>query len=517
MAQQKLTPRQKMINLMYLVFIAMMALQMSREVLSAFGMVNEKIEETTTALATNNKEVSLKQLEQKAMDDPAKFTTPYNVAKQIQVITDAFVNKIGVTKSLIIDKYKEADGSLPFEMMDKSDVIDNLWFKGDRLSEEGQAFINTIEDYKKEVNTLLGDDVSYKHVKEKFNKNYDLSDIKDRSGVEKPYLNYNFQGFPAVASLTKLSAMQNDARMLEQDMYNLLLGNKLIESASMKNYSALIIPDKSVYYVGDNYSSTVALGRYDNTVPKKVFVNGKELDLSKSLENGQVKLNLPANSVGEHNFTGKFVFIEEGEEVPVDFKGSYVVVSRPNSATISADKMNVVYRGVDNPISISFAGIPDSKVMASAPGLNKVGNGKYILRPQGGREVTINVSGTFDDGKAARDTKVFRIKDIPAPRGTVRGEYAASGSRENLQVVTIGAKLEDFDFDVKLSVSSFVVQVPGHPSVVVYGNRMNDRAKATIKRARIGDVVVISDIKANLQGGGGYQLKKTAPCTFEIK
>ncbi|MTG98105.1 MULTISPECIES: gliding motility protein GldM [Myroides] len=517
MAKQKLTPRQKMINLMYLVFIAMMALQMSREVLSAFGMVNEKFEETTTALATNNELVSLKQLEQKAEDDAAKFREPYNKAKQIKDITDAFVVKIGATKELIVEKYREADGSLPFEMMDKSDVIDNLWFKGDKLSDEGKAFIADIEDYKNKINTLLGEDVAYKNVKEKFNKNFDLNDVKDRSGVKKPYLNYNFLGFPAVASLTKLSAMQNDARVMEQDMYNLLLGNKLIEAASMKNYSALIIPDKSVYYVGDNYSSTVALGRYDNTIPKKVFVNGKEIDLNKSLQNGQVKLNLPANSVGEHNFSGKFVFIEEGEEVPVDFKGSYVVVSRPNSATISADKMNVVYRGVDNPISISFAGIPDSKVNASAPGLSKVGNGKYVLRPQGGREVTISVTGTFDDGKGAKDSKVFRIKDIPSPRGTVRGEFAAIGSKENLERVSIGAKLEDFDFDVNLTVSSFVVQIPGQPSIVVPGNKMNDRAKAAIRRARIGDVVVISDIKAKLQGGGDYQLKKTAPCTFEIK
>ncbi|WP_267740005.1 type IX secretion system motor protein PorM/GldM [Myroides injenensis] len=518
MAKQKLTPRQKMINLMYLVFIAMMALQMSREVLSAFGMVNEKFEETTTALAKNNQEISLAQLESKANDDPAKFASAYNVAKQINQITNNFISKIDLSKELIVNTYREEDGTLPFETMDKSDVLDNLWFKGDKLSAEGEEFLTIIKDYKQQVYDLVGKDAAFKLLMEKFDKNFDLSDVKDKSGVTKPYLMYNFQGFPAIASLTKLSAMQNDARVMEQDAYNLLLGNKLIEAVSMKNYNAIVIPDKSAYFTGESFTGKVVLGRYDSsTVPTNVVVNGQKLDLSKSLDNGQVRIAFGAGNVGEHNINGKFTFMEDGKPVDIDIKGNYVVVPKPNSATVSADKMNVVYRGVNNPMTISFAGISDDKVVASAPGLSKAGGaGKYSLRPQAGRELTINVSGTLPNGETVRDSKVFRIKDIPSPRGTVRGEFAAKGPKSNLEVVTVGAKLEDFDFEVNLTVTSFVLQIPGQPSIVVQGNRMNERAKAAIKKTRLGDIVVISDIKVRLEGAGDYQLKKTAPCTYEI-
>jgi gliding motility-associated protein GldM len=286
----------------------------------------------------------------------------------------------------------------------------------------------------------------------------------------------------------------------------------------MKNYAAIVIPEKSAFFAGENFQGKVVLGRYDkSTVPTKVVVNGQNIDLSTALEDGQVNISFGTGNVGEHEINGQFTFMEDGEAIPIDIKGNYVVVPRPNSANISADKMNVVYRGVVNPMTISFAGISDDKVSASAPGLSKgTKPGQYNMRPQSGREVTINVTGQLPDGTSVSDRQTFRIKDIPAPRGTVRGEYAAKGPKSNLEVVTIGAKLEDFDFEVGLTVTGFVVQVPGQPSVVVQGNRMNDRAKSAISKARLGDVVVISDIKTKLDGAGDYALKRTAPCTFEI-
>ena len=518
MAKQKLTPRQRMINLMYLVFIAMMALQMSREVLSAFGMVNDKFEAATASVQKNNTEVSLQQLKVRAEDDPTRFKEAYQKAKEINAVTNQFVSEINVSKSLITDEYRQEDGTLPFESMDKSDVIDKAWFSGDKLTEQGTAFLQNIENYKEQVKAILGVDVTFNNIKSDLDSRFDLNDVKDKGGIVKPYLTYNFQGFPAIASLTKLSAMQNDARMIEHDINNILLGNTLTEAASMKNYSAIVVSEKSAYFAGETFKGKVVLGRYDDsTVPTEVIVNNQKVDLSKALQNGQVNISFPVGNVGEHGIKGKFVFMENGEQIPIDFSESYVVVPKPNSATISADKMNVVYRGVANPMTISFAGISDDKVSASAPGLSKGSRaGQYIMRPQGGREVTIQVSGTLSDGTRVSDSKAFRIKDIPAPRGTVRGEFAAKGPKSNLEVVTVGAQLEDFDFEVGLRVTGFVLQVPGQPSIVVQGNRMNDRAKAAIRRAKSGDIVVVSDIKVTLEGAGSYQLKKTAPATFEI-
>ncbi|WP_410878859.1 gliding motility protein GldM [Myroides sp. DW712] len=515
----KLTPRQRMINLMYLVFIAMMALQMSKEVLSAFGMVNDKFESANESAIGNNESL-LGGLEAKAADDPTRFGEPYKKAKQVAVVTKEFYDFVSVVKKQITDplEAQRIDGKLPAERMEKGDVIDQAWFNGDKYSAEGEEFIGAIEKYKSAILGIVGEDVKFQPIVVDLQKRFDISDVKDAEGVVKPYLNYNFQGFPAIASLTKLSTMQNDAMILEHEIYNSLLGNTLSQAASMRNYAAIVIPEKSAFFAGEQFKGKVVLGRYDkSTVPTAVVVNGQTVDLSKALEDGQVNLSFGTGNVGEHDVKGKFTFMEDGKPVEIDIKGNYVVVPKPNSANISADKMNVVYRGVTNPMTISFAGISDDKVVASAPGLSKGGKaGQYNMRPQAGREVTINVTGKLPDGTSVSDKKVFRIKDIPAPRGTVRGEYGAKGPKSNLEVVTIGAKLEDFDFELGLTVTGFVLQVPGQPSVVVQGNRMNDRAKAAISKARLGDVVVISDIKVRLDGASDYQLKKTAPCTFEI-
>lgn len=519
MAGGKLSPRQKMINLMYLIFIAMMALQMSKEVLSAFGMVNDKFEEANkTALETNN--YLLEGLEGKAADDPTRYAEPSRKAKEISKITTEFYNYLDGVKRIITDPLEESreNGKLPAEKMEKGDALDKAFFTGDKYSQQGEEFVGQIENYKTQILKVIGEDVKFQPIVADLQNRFNIEAVKDGEGVVKPYLNYHFQGFPAIASLTKFSTMQNDAKVIEHEIYNSLLGNTLSQAASMKNYAAIVIPEKSAFFAGENFQGKVVLGRYDkSTVPTKVVVNGQNIDLSTALEDGQVNISFGTGNVGEHEINGQFTFMEDGEAIPIDIKGNYVVVPRPNSANISADKMNVVYRGVVNPMTISFAGISDDKVSASAPGLSKgTKQGQYNMRPQSGREVTINVTGQLPDGTSVSDRQTFRIKDIPAPRGTVRGEYAAKGPKSNLEVVTIGAKLEDFDFEVGLTVTGFVVQVPGQPSVVVQGNRMNDRAKSAISKARLGDVVVISDIKTKLDGAGDYALKRTAPCTFEI-
>ena len=179
--------------------------------------------------------------------------------------------------------------------------------------------------------------------------------------------------------------------------------------------------------------------------------------------------------------------------------------------------MNVVYRGVVNPMTISFAGISDDKVNASAAGLSKgSGVGKYNMSPGQGREVVINVTGKLPDGSNVSDKKTFRIKDIPGPQGKIRGEVAASGPKSSLEVSTVTAELEDFDFELGIDVTGFNIKVPGQPTIVVSGNRMDSRAKGAIQKASRGDVIIISEIKTRLRGSS-IMMKKTAPCTYEIK
>lgn len=513
MAGGKLTPRQKMINLMYLVFIAMLALNMSKEVLSAFGLMNEKFEGANSSAQLSNTQM-LAGLDAKASEAGGEFTTASATAHKVEVITKNFYDYIGKIKSevLVGTEVDPETGKLPYEAMDKGDNIDQLWFSSAGYSAKGKEVVATIEKYKSDMKLALGNNKKLSPILSEVDTKFNLADVKNKDGIAVDYLDYHFKGFPAVASLAKLSAWQNDVKKAETDVYNTLLGKAAVAAASYSNYEAIVVLDKSAYFQGEKVTGKVVLGRYDqNTKPTSFSGPGK-------IVNGQAVIAMTAGSVGEQSINGQFTFLEDGKNIPLKFKGSYVVVPRPNSATISADKMNVVYRGVSNPMTISFAGIPDNAVNASAPGLSKVGNGKYVMNPGGGNEVIVNVSGKMSDGKVASDKKVFRIKGIPGPTGTIRGEMGVvKGPKSNLEIATIGAKLVDFDFEVGLNVVGFNLKVTGQPTVVVSGNRLNAQCKAVLSKAGRGDQVTISEIKTKLVGAGSYLLPRTAPVIFEIQ
>jgi len=511
MAGGKQTPRQKMVNLMYLVFIAMMALNMSKEVLTAFGLMNEKFESSNNDAVANN-ESTYSALVAKAAESPKQYGDAKKLGDQVKQVTANFYNFLGTLKGDVTKEVEKTEGGkLPYEAMDKGDKIDEQWFSGDGYSKRGQEIVSTIDKYKADMLALVANNPKYAAIVKDLNNKFSTADVKDRENVTKKYLDYNFKGFPAIASLAKISAMQNDVKTIEASMYSAALGKALESAVSMKNYTAIVVLDKNAYFQGEKVTGKVVLGRYDETtVPTSFQGPGK-------IENGQAVINMVAGGVGEQGIKGQFTFVEDGKTIPLPFEGKYVVVPKPNSATISADKMNVVYRGVPNPISVSFAGIADNKVSASAPGMSSAGKpGKYVLNAGSGNTVMVNVTGTLPNGDKVSDKKEFRIKGLPAPTGKVRGEVAAKGPKSNLEVVTISAVMEDFDFPVTVNVTQFNVKVPGQPTIVVSGNKMDGRAKSAIARAQKGDVVVISEIKANFSGID-QKSKAVSACTFEIQ
>ena len=233
-----------------------------------------------------------------------------------------------------------------------------------------------------------------------------------------------------------------------------------------------------------------------------------------------MKLNINAGAAGDHKIEGNLIFLQDGKEVEIPVSSSFATITKPNSAVISADKMNVVYRGVENPMTVSIPGIPDNKVTASGSGLSKVSGSKYVMRPGGGREVVITASGTLPDGQRISTPSTFRIKDIPRPTGTIRGEDGNGGcvrmQRQGLEIASIGAILPDFDFDINLNVTGFKFKVSGQPTVVVNGRKMNEQAKGALRRAKRGETVQIFDITANIANNSGYKLKKISPVCIEL-
>jgi gliding motility-associated protein GldM len=516
MAGGKLSARQKMINLMYLVFIAMLALQMSKKVLSAFGESGKEIATAAKIKEKSNANL-LGQLAKSAQEQPGKYAEKYKKAQNIKKHTDEFVKYMNALRDTIMSKEKKAidekTGEVDFEKLDKSSTVDNMFFRNGKTTKKGKEFQQKIEEYK----TFLLNNVDDPEIKESIKERFNTEDVKHGKGKE-PWLMANFEGFPTVATLFKLDNYVNKSRETENEIYTGLISGQLKQDVSVTNYEPVVVLEKSAYFPGEKVKGKVALGRVDSTMSfKEVIIGGKKVP-KELLTKGYVELDLPAGNIGEKDVKGEIVFEEDGKPVKLPFTVTYAVIPVPNHAVISADKMNVVYRGVKNPMSISIPGVPDNKIKVSAPGLVKIKPGKYVMDVTNykGREVVIKVSGVAN-GKQVSDSKTFRVKNIPAPMGTVRGESGlVKMPKRNLEVSTIGASLPDFDFDIKLGVRSFDFKVPGQPTLRVNGTRLNDKAKSLLRRVKRGQTVQIFNINAFLKGNSGYKIKKVAPVIIEI-
>ncbi|MGB5821707.1 MAG: gliding motility protein GldM [Saonia sp.] len=520
MAGGKLSPRQKMINLMYLIFIAMLALNMSKEVLSAFGLLNEKLEASNIKTSENNSDF-LASLETKASENAEEYGMLYENATKIKSISQEYFDYL---QALKVAMTKDIEDPKDYQVMDKTDFLDQKFFGGSGLKKDGKEYLDRVNNYRTEILSLLpknGMDDVKASVRTRFETG-DNGKVENREGIKVDWLNYHFEGFPLVASLTKITQLQADIKATEQDALKGMLEGELTEAVSLTNFSTLLEQSKSAFYAGDKFDGSIVLGKTDKTstpVSANLKLDGRQLTEGKdyTLGMGGVKLLISAGNAGDHEIVGQLIYKQDGEDVPVDVKQTFATITKPNAALIAADKMNVVYRGVANPMTISIPGIPSNKVSASAPGLSKRTGSKYVMNPGTGRTVTISASGVLPDGQRVGSKTEFRIKDIPRPAGSIRGESgSAKMPRRNLEISTIGALLEDFDFDLNLAVSGFKFKVPGQPTVNVRGNKLDGRAKSALKRAGRGDAVQIFDIQAYITNNRTYKLKKVSPVVVEI-
>jgi gliding motility-associated protein GldM len=516
MAGGKLTPRQKMVNLMYLVFIAMMALNMSKEVLSAFGLMNEQFESSNTE-ATKNNQGLYDALVAKAAENKS-FAEAKAVSEKVKGISDKFYNYIGGLKADILKDVERENGKLPYESMDKGDKIDESWFAGDGYSAKGKEIVAAIEQYKKDIKAAIGTDIKYAAINRELDNKFSTADVVDGEGVKKLYLDYHYKGFPSIASITKLTAMQNNVKVMEANVYNLALGKAAIDATSLNKYKAIVVLDKNAYFQGEKVTGKVFLGRYDENTKPTSFEGPGKIDPA----SGQAVIDMTAGAVGEQKIKGTFNFVEDGKNVPLGFEGTYVVVPRPNSATISADKMNSVYRGVDNPMTVSFAGIASNKVVANVTSgsFSRTGEGKYNwnVTSASGTKATVTVVGTLPDGTTVKDVKEFNIRPIPRPLAELRGATGSrKGNKNDLLNTEIKVAFPDFVFDVTTTVTQFELSVPGKSTIIVNGNRFNAQAQAAINGAKRGDVITINNVKCKLRGADNYIVPGSAPFLWEVQ
>ena len=426
MAKKKKSLRQRLIGLLYLVLLSMVALNVSKEVLSGFGQVNDTLEVANNNILDNNT------LEYASIANPSK--------KDISEKSNLLYTRIQEIKDMITADLKEDDPNLKdYESMDSSDVLDNYFFGGGDITAEGKSFVNNINAYRNFVVEYLNalDPNLGKLAEQRF----DTSDkINSKTGIKEGWLSNNFEGFPLVSSLSKLSLLQNSIRLTEQDIINTLKKTTLKEN-----------------------------------LEKKIKEYDFEIEKSKALD-----------------------------------------------GAIYNSKMNVVYRALKNPIKVVIPGVPANATKVYGNGVKRAkGDGNYTVTPGRGKTIDIKAQGTLPDGTVVKVSETFRIKSIPRPEVLFRGQESGKMTKEGFSRGSFDVVFPDFDYAVEAEVYSFTVYVPGHPTVRVNGNKLNERAIKTIQRARSGSEVRFIGVKVTsdltLENGRKYVFKTAPAIGFEIR
>ncbi len=513
MAGGKQTPRQKMINLMYLVFIAMLAMQIDQEIIRSYKDTNDSLTNTRTDIVEKKNGIFFTTLKEKAKTSPETYGPLQAQYEELSGKTDALVGLIEKYKSGM-SKQAEYDVSLPveesFTALNNTEPATNLFFKdGDEknISVQANDLKTKVDDLRTFIVSKFANSQQLKDVSDRAQKNlwaeFPKDDKRAKSG--KNWFQYKFYNQPLIAALSNLELIESEARNLQADAISAMLQEKVDADIKFDAYEALVSGPSSVMK-GEPAEIKVAIGTFASNVPGLAISGAKVV-------NGQGIITPGTASVGEQKFGGEISFTDKnGKVIKLPYSHTLNVVSgaealkEQSGAILSADKMNVLYRGLANPVSGSILGADLNATTLSAAGAAvSGGKGKWTVTPGAGTTVKLTISGKSPSGKMITQGFDFRIKNIPPPRGQIRGASYVSMPAASISKQTLTATLPDFDFPVTFDVVSFKVKVSGKPVMPINGSSL-DPIESLTKGLRSGDVVTIFDIQAKANGLNGVVL-----------
>lgn len=517
MAGGKQTPRQKMINLMYLVFIAMMAMQVDRQVLRSFEDITITLNDSSN-LTNENNVTFYEQIDLKAADDPdyaaiqaqanevkAQANQAFQLIETIKNEISASVSKEGYTLPVGRDEEEESN----YNSLSNTDAMTKYLFaKQNEPTEKGAQLQKAIEDYREFLIKAYGS--SERDIR-RINSLFSTENKKGK----KTWLNTKFYDQPMIAGLANLTKIQSDIRTEEGGLVRALLANKLQDEIELKAFEPIVMVPPFVRN-DKPAEASIAFGAFDNTLQGKVEIEGiGEVPLT----NGKANFTLNTASTGVQEIKGVMTYKgADGKDIEIPFSQEYEVISEtlvspPSGAVITADKMNVVYRGLDNPITATVNGADGPVTLTANVGGLSGSNGKYIFKPAAGSNtVTFTASATTSTGKVVTDKKEFRIKPVPPARGNILGKTSITVPANGIAAQTVRVDWPDFLFELTAEVESFKVKVPGQPTASVTGNKLSGAA-GVLSKARRGDAVFVFDIKYKSGAISG----EASPITIEVQ
>ncbi|WP_231425865.1 MULTISPECIES: gliding motility protein GldM [Pedobacter] len=490
MAGGKETTRQRMINIMYLVLLAMLALNVSDTILDAFKNINDSLD-----TSKNNVNTSINQLfsafeNSKLKEEPARAQPIYEKAKQAQAAADELNNYI---ESLKKEFTTAGDGIDPEtdDLVNRSnqDIAQNIMINQKKADE-----------LKKRINATREKLISLLDPADRATVAFSLEakdPVRKRKGNWQE--TYFGEGTPLTAAMTILTKLQTDTKNAEAEVVKKLFGNMDKAQVNLDQFAAVAVAPTSYVIQGQPYTAEVFLTASDSRSTPDITVNGNKL----SIKEGKGTYTGGTSSVGEFTWVGTIrVRQTDGQVKEYKTQPQKYQVAKP-SATVSSTKMNVIYAGIPNPFTVSAAGFPLESVRASiSAGSMSGSNGNYNVNVSGGQvgsEVSINVSATNAGKTVSLGAQKFRVKAIPKPVAKVGGR--AGGDIASVQLKSeseIEADLDDFPFDVKFKIQRYKLTIikPRSDAVTISGSggSFAGAVKAAINSVTPGTRVFFEDI-----------------------
>jgi gliding motility-associated protein GldM len=433
-------PRQKMINIMYLVLTAMLALNVSAEILNAFNIVNNSII-TSNSSITDKNNITYEQFDNQMKTDAAKTAPFKEKAEQVRKLSSEMFIYIDTLKETII---REAGGRNETGDVKSKDNLD----APTRVMENRKQG----PELEKRLTELRAKLLSYVDPKSKaaFEKTLPLHiEVGKSSGGHGPknatWTSYHFNMVPTIAAVTILSKFQNDIKNSESLIIDDLFAQIGKNDFKFDKIRPFVSLNSKNLMEGQTLTAQIAVGAYSSTVNPEIVVNGTPVTAA----DGLGTYTMPVSGIGEKTVSGSVTLKKpDGTAETYNFSEPYSVGA--STTSISADKMNVLYIGLSNPISVSAGGVPAEKVSAgiSAGSMSKTGAGQYAVIVSAPGKATISVSANMDGKVKTLGSKEFRIKYIPDPVLKVGMSKGPTMKAAEFKVQGgLRADLEDFLFD----------------------------------------------------------------------
>ena len=499
----RMSPREKMINLMYIVLTAMLALNVSSDVLNGFSQVEDGLTRSNRTITARNQSLYA-QLQAFNEKNPEKGKIWLDKATEVVKATDKLYSYID---SLKLDIVRHADGP---ENADVSNIRnrDNL----DAASEvmlapsvgQGKKLRVSIDQYRQFMTSFLEDPEKRKNLESALSTA--PPKVRGEEMSKKSWEETMFDNMPTIAAVTLLTKLQNDVRYAEGEVLNQMLTNVDLGDLRVNLVNAFVVPDSRIVMRGTKYSAQIVLAAIDTTQRPIVYVNGSRLANS----NGMYEVG--TSKAGTYDYSGWIeVLGRDGSITRRDFKSSYTVIDP--LATISATMMNVLYAGINNPISIAVPGVPQGSISASMTNgsLTKSGDGWIAHPSKVGAECVISVTAEMDGQRTNVGSTTFRVRKLPDPLPFIsykdaNGQPARyKGGKPFSKALLLAAPgldaaIDDDILNIDYKVVSFETVIfdsmgNGIPELS-NGSQFSERQKTAIRRLQHGKRFLITRVKA---------------------